>query len=194
VTPRDPKDFSDSELITAVLSGDRDLFGVLMERHQRRVAAIVHRHVPPEHVDEVCQQTFVDCYRNLASIRDRAGFSGWIKQLAVRRSYDFWRKHYRRAEKTQSDLNTEGDALEVLLGTRAQLDFSEAENRRDARELVQRLLANFSPEDRMVLSLVYLEDMSVAEAAKELGWTTANVKIRSFRARNRLRKMLEEMD
>jgi RNA polymerase sigma-70 factor (ECF subfamily) len=62
----------------------------------------------------------------------------------------------------------------------------------EAREVLDWALARLTPEDRMVLKLVYMEGLSVRETADLLGWSTANVKIRSFRSRNRLRKLLKD--
>jgi RNA polymerase sigma-70 factor (ECF subfamily) len=61
----------------------------------------------------------------------------------------------------------------------------------EAREVLDWALARLTPEDRMVLELVYMEGLSVRETADLLGWSTANVKIRSFRSRNKLRKLLK---
>ena len=62
--------------------------------------------------------------------------------------------------------------------------------RREAREILEWALAKLGPEDRIVLELVYLEGLSVKEAAQQLGWSMANVKVRSFRSRKKLHQLL----
>ena len=62
---------------------------------------------------------------------------------------------------------------------------------KEAGEILEWALERLSPEDRMVLELVYLEGLSGKEAAAQLGWSVANVKIRSFRSRRRLEKLLK---
>jgi RNA polymerase sigma-70 factor, ECF subfamily len=64
---------------------------------------------------------------------------------------------------------------------------------RDATNLLQRALAQLSPENRMVVDLVHLEGHSVREAAELLGWTVVNVKVRAHRARQQLRKILDTL-
>ena len=60
----------------------------------------------------------------------------------------------------------------------------------EARELLDWVLGRLSAEDRMVLELVYLEGLTGKEAADLLGWSVANVKVRSFRSRKKLEKIL----
>ena len=67
---------------------------------------------------------------------------------------------------------------------------SEKNLQKEAGELLGRALDRLSPEDRMVLEMVYLEGLSGKEAAGLLGWSVANVKIRLFRSRKKLRKIL----
>jgi RNA polymerase sigma-70 factor, ECF subfamily len=64
---------------------------------------------------------------------------------------------------------------------------------RDATNLLQRALAQLSPENRMVVDLVHLEGHSVREASELLGWTVVNVKVRAHRARQQLRKILDTL-
>ena len=61
------------------------------------------------------------------------------------------------------------------------------------RELLERVLAQLSPEDRLTLTLMYLDDCSVAQIAALTGWTAMNVKVRTFRARRTLRKRMEQL-
>ena len=79
-----------------------------------------------------------------------------------------------------------------MLSEYAGQNHEEMAQRKEAADLLEWALAHLSPEDRMVTELVHLEGLSGKEAAKMLGWTVANVKIRSFRARNRLRKLLSD--
>jgi len=66
----------------------------------------------------------------------------------------------------------------------------EADARKEAQDLLNWALAKMSPEDRMVLELIHLEGLSVKEVAELLGWSLANVKVRSFRARKKMEKLL----
>jgi len=80
--------------------------------------------------------------------------------------------------------------LENVISDTSDRAFGEHGSRKEAREVLDWALAKLSAEDRMVLELVYLEGLTVKEAAEMLGWTTANVKVRSFRSRRKLKKLL----
>ena len=82
--------------------------------------------------------------------------------------------------------------LENVISDTSDRAFDERGSRKEAREVLDWALVKLSAEDRMVLELVYLEGLTVKEAAELLGWTTANVKVRSFRSRRKLRKLLSE--
>mgnify|MGYP001100848515 CR=1 FL=1 len=69
----------------------------------------------------------------------------------------------------------------------------ERESARHASALLDRALGRLSPKDRLVIEIVHIDERPVKEAAAMLGWSTANVKVRSFRARKKLRAILEEM-
>ena len=71
-------------------------------------------------------------------------------------------------------------------------DFNLSERRQALHELLDWALGRLLPDDRMVVTLVHLENRSVSHTAQLLGWSKANVKIRAFRARRKLRKLIEE--
>jgi RNA polymerase sigma-70 factor (ECF subfamily) len=82
------------------------------------------------------------------------------------------------------------DWLEKVISDQSSRLFNEQSSQKEAREVLDWALDRLSPEDRMVLELVYLEGLSGKEAAELLGWSVANVKIRSHRSRKKLRKLL----
>ncbi len=182
----------DAEIVRRVLNGDINAFSLLMTRHQRRVMAIARRHVRPEDTGEVCQEAFVRAWQSLARFQGSGSFRAWISAIAVRTSYDYWRRKYRNREMTAASLSEAGQReISRRTAEDAAARFEAEAERRDAAALLRRVLDRLSPEDRMVVELVHLEEKSVKEAAALLGWTAANVKIRAFRARKKLKKWLE---
>jgi RNA polymerase sigma-70 factor (ECF subfamily) len=83
--------------------------------------------------------------------------------------------------------------LESVVSDHADRSFDERGSRAEARELLDWALDRLSPKDRMVLELIYLEGLSVKEAAALTGWSKANVKVRSFRSRRKLQKVLTDI-
>lgn len=185
----------DREIIEDVRGGNADAFAELIDRHENRVFIIVRGHLPAARVREVAHDVFCRAFRSLGNFRFEKPFEHWLSKIAVRTCYDFWRKEKRRKEVTFS-VFSDDDGREVLDGIisgAAEDEYDLNQRRRFAREMIFRLLEELSPEDRMALSLVYLEGRSVKEAAGLMGWTVANIKVRNHRARKRLQSLASQL-
>lgn len=186
---RDPED---RQIIGKVLAGNTDAFELLVSRYRDRVFRIVGARVPPDEIDDVAQQVFIRAFRSLPKCRKPEAFGGWLSAIAVRTCCDFWRGRYRRPEIALSDCAPEHcNWMEEVLAAESPDEMRELEQRGEAVELLRSLLAELPPADREVLQLVHIEERSVAEAARLLGWTRSNVKVRAMRARHKLRRKLE---
>ena len=187
----------DEEIIRRVLVGDTDLFEELLMRYQEHVGRIVGGHVPREMVDEVAHDVFVRAYTSLPTYSFRTPFSHWLSTFAVLTCYDAWRTVSARKEVPLSGPSEVPDEqqqwTEHVLARESKERFDAMIQQQDATNLLQWALAQLSPENRMVVTLVHLEGHSVREAAELLGWTVVNVKVRSHRARQQLRKILETL-
>jgi RNA polymerase sigma-70 factor (ECF subfamily) len=189
----DSKEVSDIEIIRRVNGGDTDAFAVLLERHKGHVCRIAKKHVPFHRVEEISQDVFIRIFRSLGSFKGEGGFRQWISKITVRTCYDFWRKEYRNRELPMSSLtDRHEDWLEVVTADSSGEAFERACRKKEAGEVLEWALDRMTPEDRMVLELVHLEGLSGREVAELTGWSIANVKIRAYRSRNKLRKLLGE--
>lgn len=111
-------------------------------------------------------------------------------RLAVRVCYDFLRGHQRRRETSLADLTeSEQGWLERNAADPRGADESAA----GARELVHRIMAQLSPASRLVIQLLEIEDRSVKEIARLTGWSIPLVKVRAFRARREMRRLIEQL-
>lgn len=187
-----PVNQSDGEIIDRVLGGEVDAFEELVDRYRGNVFESVSAHVPRRDVGEVAQEALVRAYLSLASYARAGDFRHWLRKIAVRASYDYWRDRHRRRETAEEGLGEE----ERRRVAREIADRSAASHERDrsaaeARSLLDWALARLSPEDRMVIELVHIEERPVREAADLLGWSAVNVKVRALRARRKLRAILE---
>lgn len=186
-----PADFDDAAIIRAILAGKVESFEVLLDRYQAEVALIVRKHVPPDRVPEVAQDIFVRVYQSLGNYRGTHPFGHWLARLAVRGCHDFWREYYRQRETPLSGLS---EACRTWVEEFLADPGPEAETqRRETRELLDWALGQLSAAERMVLTLAYLEEYPLAEAAELLGWSLARVKVQSYRARRKLRRVLEKV-
>lgn len=162
-----------------------------MDRYQCHVLKTLKRHAPRDRLEDLAQEVFVRVYRSLGKLKKTENIKAWLSTIAVRACYDFWREQYRKPEIPMSSLGEERQQwLMTALADESESSWSKAEGRENAREILDWALGKLSAEDRMVVELVYLEGRSGREAAQLLGWSVANVKVRAFRSRSKLRKMI----
>jgi RNA polymerase sigma-70 factor (ECF subfamily) len=181
-------DRTEAELIAAVLQGDPASFEPLVQKHSPRIFSTARRYARREsEVEDIVQEIWLKAFQKLKSYRGEAPFEHWLMRLAVRTCYDFLRGHQRNRELAFSDLTeSESDWLQRF-GAAPE---STQENIEAARQLVARVLEQLSPAARLVITLLEIEERSVKEIAELTGWSVALVKVRAFRARAEMRKVL----
>jgi RNA polymerase sigma-70 factor (ECF subfamily) len=179
---------SDAEHIAAVLKGSTASFEPLVQKYSPRLFATARRYARREsEVEDIVQEIWSKAYAHLSTFRGDAPFEHWLMRLAVRTCYDFLRKHQRNREMNITELTQpETDWLERYVSGNE----SDPEHASAAKELVDRLLAQLSPSARLVITLLELEDRTVKEISRLTGWSVPLVKVRAFRARAEMRKLL----
>ncbi len=182
---------TDAELIAEVLRGDAASFEPLVKKYSPRIFGTARRYARREdEVQDVVQEIWMKAFQKLASFRGEAPFEHWLMRLAVRTCYDFLRAHQRNREFHFTDLTEpEDDWLERFAADPS----SAPEDAAAAKQLIDRALEQLSPPARMVLTLLEIEDRPVKEIAQLTGWSVALVKVRAFRARAELRKIVARM-
>jgi RNA polymerase sigma-70 factor, ECF subfamily len=184
-------DRSEAELIAAVLQGDAASFEPLVQKHSPRVFATARRYARREsEVEDIAQEVWLKAFEKLKSFRGEAPFEHWLMRLTVRTCYDFLRAHQRNRESSFSDLSeSESDWLQKFVAAPE----SATEQADAAKLLIERVLEKLSPQARMVITLLEIEDRSVKEIAQLTGWSVPLVKVRAFRARGEMRKILSKI-
>ena len=182
---------SEAELITAVLQGDSASFEPLVAKYSPRVFATARRYARRDsEIEDIVQEVWLKAFSKLNTFRGEAPFEHWLMRMAVRTCYDFLRGHQRNRESSFSEISgEEEDWLEKFVADPG----SAAEDADAARLLVNRLLEKLSPPARLVIQLLEIEDRSVKEIAEITGWSVPLVKVRAFRARGEMRKILARM-
>ncbi|WP_319542038.1 RNA polymerase sigma factor [uncultured Pseudodesulfovibrio sp.] len=182
----------DTFIISQVLDGDRNAFALLLERYEGHVSHLVAAHVPGQHVAEVAHDAFIRAYKSLAGYKPLKPFSNWLTTIALRSCHDFWRKRYRNRETPACDMSDDGQQwLENAMAPDSNEIFESQIRQREAREVLAMALEQISPMDRMVLTLTYLEERTIKEAAQMLDISVPNVKIRAYRAKRTLKAFLK---
>ena len=189
---RSTLDVADETLAEAARAGDDQAFEEIFERHRRRVARLAGRFFNrPESVEEILQEVFTKVYFNLDAYSPDRGhsFAAWLSRVTINACYDELRRARRRPESSISDITA--DELDWL-NVQQQGKRSNAESVLISRDLANKLLARLSADDRLVLTLLDAEELTVAEIAVVMGWKISKVKVRAHRARHSLRKVLGE--
>jgi RNA polymerase sigma-70 factor (ECF subfamily) len=182
---------SEAELIAAVLKGDAASFEPLVRKYSPRVFATARRYARREsEIEDIAQEVWLKAFDKLKSFRGEAPFEHWLMRMTVRTCYDFLRGHQRNRESSFSEISEpEQDWLEKFVADPG----SAAEDADAARLLVNRVLEKLPPPARLVIQLLEIEDRSVKEIAQLTGWSVPLVKVRAFRARAEMRKILTRM-
>jgi RNA polymerase sigma-70 factor, ECF subfamily len=189
---------------TAALDLDQCLEGVrrqdaaaghaLVEHLYPLVMRIVRSHLPRRLAEEdLAQEVFLKLFSRIEQYRPQRDtpFEHWVSRLAVRTCLDSLRAERRRPELRWGDLAEESGAwLKYMLSAVEAAPHTPAAA---ARETLEILLRQLAPAERLVLTLLDLEQRSVKEVSQTTGWSMTLVKVRAFRARGRLRNIGEAL-
>jgi RNA polymerase sigma-70 factor, ECF subfamily len=177
-------ELADERIIEDVLAGRDGAFIQLVNRYRRKVFAMSARFARDrDDLDDICQDIFIKVYENLGKFRSDAPFEHWLSRIAIRTCYDALRK--RRKEKGNVSLDT----IHYQIAAETGEDLLVAEQ---ARTLLETGMAQLKPAERLVITLLELEEKPVREIAELTGWSETNVKVRAFRARQKLKRILEK--
>jgi RNA polymerase sigma factor (sigma-70 family) len=183
-------EFDSGRCLERVRQHDQDAAAALVEGLYPLVIRIVRNHWARQSDEEdLAQEIFLKLFSRLDQYEARAGIplEHWVSRLAVRTCLDALRAKGRRPEVRIGDLSEEQQAwLDYLTADESASPDSIAGS---ARELVGKLLSQLPPKDRLVITLLDLEEKSVKEISELTGWSPSLVKVRAFRARLKLRKL-----
>jgi len=153
----------------------------VVKRHQDAVSKWMWRFTRDRVIlEELVQDVFIEAWVSLSRFKGESAFRTWLFTIATRVGYRYWRKKAKDV------------AITTEAADRVMIDDGEKEiTSSEAAEALYGLLSGLPPRDRLVLTLMYFEEMDTKEIARMTGWTRSMVKVQAYRARNKLRKLLE---
>ena len=180
----------DFELIKRAQRGEDAAFNEVVSAYRKRILGTISRLIGrPEDVEDVGQEVFLRLYFSLDQLRTPEVFEPWLYRLTVNAAYDYLRKQKRRGESRMADLSEQQVIMaDAVAGGEADL---ELRRRSQLREQVQELLGAVSEEDRVLLLLKEVEGLSLKELEKVYRVNENALKVRLFRARQRVIKAFE---
>jgi RNA polymerase sigma-70 factor (ECF subfamily) len=180
----------DFELIERARSGDDSAFNQVVQAYRKRILGTIARLIGrPEDVEDVGQEVFLRLYFSLDQLRTAEVFEPWLYRLTVNAAYDYLRRQRRRRESRMSDLS-EQQVMMADAAAGGKRDVEET-RRTKIRETVDDLLGKISEEDRILLTLKEVEGLSLKELEKIYHVNENALKVRLFRARQRVLKAYE---
>ena len=181
----------DFEIIKRAQAGDGAAFNEIVLVYRKRTLGTIARLISrPEDVEDVGQEVFLRLYFSLDQLRTAEVFEPWLYRLTVNAAYDYLRKQRRRMESRMSDLSEQQVLLaDATAGGRVD---HEVRQRRQITEAVDAMLSTVSEADRILLTLKEVEGLSLKELEKIYRVKENALKVRLFRARQRVLKAFGE--
>ena len=185
-------DSNASALVQAALQHDDEAARALVRRLYPSVAKIVRAHRPRRTAEEdLCQMIFIRVFQKLSQFSGKVPIEHWVSRIAVNTCLNQIESERIRPEVRHADLSTEEQAvIENLATTSEELA---PDQRFASRQLVDHLLAALKPVERLAIDLLYLQGRSVEEIRKITGWSAALIKVRAFRARQKMKQQLAKI-
>src|SRR5690348_14171091 len=175
------------DVIRRAQNGDSAAFNDVVVAYRKRILGTIARLIGrPEDVEDVAQEVFLRLYFSLDQLRTPEVFEPWLYRLTVNASYDYLRRQRRRNESRMADL-TEQQVV-MADATAGGKQNTEQQRRLQAKELADSLLESVSEEDRILLTLKEVEGLSLKELERIYSVNENALKVRLFRARQRVLK------
>jgi len=179
----------DFELIKRAQQGDASAFSEIVNAYRKRILGTIARLITrPDDVEDVGQEVFLRLYFSLGQLRSPEVFEPWLYRLTSNAAYDYLRKQRRRQESRMADLSEQQVMVaDAVAGSK--LDH-EDRRKQQLQETVESLLGAVSEEDRVLLLLKEVEGLSLKELEAIYQVKENALKVRLFRARQRVLKSL----
>jgi RNA polymerase sigma factor (sigma-70 family) len=185
-------DYDAGALVAAARQDDEAAARELVRRLYPFVLKLVRSHRPRRAAEEdLCQMIFIKVFQKLDQFSGEVPLEHWVSRVAINTCLNQIEAEKARPEFRHADLSEEQVA--VVHNLAASAEELGPDQTLAARDLVERLLAGLKPVERLVIDLLYLQQHSVAEIQKLTGWGASLVKVRAFRARQKMKKQLARL-
>ncbi len=182
---------SDEEIVVRILAGEKELYEVIMRRHNQRLFRIARAYVhDDDEAEEVVQQAYINSYEHLSAFKGRAKFETWLIRIlineAVRRS-----RQMNRSIPLEPRLSGNGEEGSYLqLHAERGEDPAEKVMNDELRAVLEQTIDALPLKYRTVFVMREIDEMSIAETGESLGISAANVKVRLNRAKEMLKRRI----
>ena len=185
-------EFDVTTCVERVRRRDEDAARALFRHLYPLVARLVRSHLPRRtSPEDLVQTVFMKIFANLDSFSGTVPLEHWVSRIAINTCLNQLAAERVRPELRWADLSEE--QTQVLESVTAGPEELDPLQNLASREIVEKLLAQLAPADRLLMTLLHLEGRSVEEVRQITGWNVPVIKVRAFRARRKLRKHFEKL-
>jgi len=185
-------DSNASALVKAALEHDDEAARALVRQLYPLVSKLVRAHRPRRTAEEdLCQMIFIKVFQKLSQFSGKVPLEHWVSRIAVNTCLNQIESERVRPELRHADLSEEEQAVVENLASSS--DELAPDRRFASRQLVEHLLAGLKPVERLAIDLLYLQGRSVEEIRKITGWSATLIKVRAFRARQKMKDQLAKI-
>jgi RNA polymerase sigma-70 factor (ECF subfamily) len=188
-TPRSDLETDDHALVLMARNGDRDAFGELVTRHQRRIWMVCRQYVGVDEADAVAQDSLVKAYTSLSTFDGRAAFTTWLTRIAINTCLDLIRRRKREGLRVVAP-DDDGELDAVAQVADDEVDPEGRSIQLQAVDRLKRCEAELPERQREIFRLRFYAEMDLDEIATALSVHVGTVKTQLHRAVHRLRKEL----
>ncbi len=181
----------EAQMIASILAGDTQLYHELIRPYERSVYMMALSYMKNEaDAEDVAQEAFLKAFHHLSSFRAEARFSTWLVGIALNEARSRLRREGILRMESIDDTPEEGGHISPAILRDWREVPSEALERKEVRQMLQKAITNLPEKYREVFLLRDVEEMNIVETAAALSITVGNVKVRLHRARLMLQKQL----
>lgn len=184
--------FDEAECLRRIGDGEERAAHDLLRHFHPFVLKLVRAHLPRRTSEEdLVQMIFIKIFQNIDSFRGKMPLQHWISRVAVNTCLNELKAEKIRPEWRLSDFD-EDSAAAIERLAQSDPDLATSHDVDAAKRLLSMILAQLAPQDRLLVTMLHIEERSVDEIRALTGWSRSAIKVRLFRARAKMKKMLQQ--
>jgi RNA polymerase sigma factor (sigma-70 family) len=177
------RNLSDQEIIDSVRKGNSSDYSILVDRYKNKAFSMLKRMLKNEFdAEEILQDCFLKAYKSLNNFKGEAKFSTWFYRIVYNSALTKLSSQKRRTE-------TEMTSVEDHINLESEYNSNEIE-KMDVNHLIHKTISKLPERYSAIITMFYLNEMTIDEISEIMGISISNVKVMLFRSRNALRDLI----
>ncbi len=182
---------SDEEVVSRVLGGEKELYELIMRRHNQRLFKISRAYVKDgDEAEDVVQEAYIKAYEQLPRFEKRSKFSTWLTRILINQALGHIKRNNRFASIASSPVENDKYNTAREFQTPNRENPAERVMNNELKSILEQAIDELPEKYRSVFVMREIEEMSVAETSECLRISQANVKVRLNRAKEMLKERI----